>query len=330
MACSYLLSLDDAAPPTATQTSGTVKARAEERANEVMAVMPADEDADDARAAAAIERSASPLTAAASPGTVLDKDLVHSPHTTLLTTDASEHPALAADSKDATLRATASPAPAATNSQPASLQSVLELHTSKRMKPAEDAAAKAPKAGVSIPSQRRWLLYWSLLLAGSGPRGFWGISPDADNSAAATEPSPKVRVRALTVRMREPRGVAAGLTRAVNAFAEQTALRNRNAPRSKGGAVWVSLARYDDGLVAALERWERHSRGAGGKLGVRAPGADHMEGEALERMFEDGKWDKDKMVRSFARVGAVTPEAVSNAEDKDVSTTCSPSKPDVD
>lgn len=73
--------------------------------------------------------------------------------------------------------------------------------------------------------------------------------------------------------------------------------------------VWASLARYDDDLVAALEDWERHTRDEHGALGVRRPGSDHpaaeREGDRLDDVFEDGRWDLHKMVRCFARLGEI-------------------------
>lgn len=308
MACSYLLTLEDTQPAQGTQNTTNVKARAEERANEVMDVMPADDDHEAAKEAASTEGL--PARSPTAPNTVLGEDQVHSPRAMSLASNATNTTtATPVEGKPVDRPKTP------VSAQPASLQSVLELHTSKRMKPGSEA--KKVKPGVSIPSQRRWLLYWSLLLSGSGPRGFWGLSPTDD--AVPEEHSPKVRVRSLTVRMREPRGVVAGLARAVNTIAEQTSLRNKNAPRTakNPGALWVSLARYDDKLVEGLEDWERRSRGE--TLGVRAKGNDHMQGQAMEKMFEDGKWDEDKMVRSFARMGAVAPDAVVKAEDQEVS-----------
>ena len=59
------------------------------------------------------------------------------------------------------------------------LKGVLDLHTSKRMKPLSPAPSgtdlidenpKKQKQGVSIPSQRRYLHYWSLILNGEAPK----------------------------------------------------------------------------------------------------------------------------------------------------------------
>lgn len=60
------------------------------------------------------------------------------------------------------------------------LKGVLDLHTAKRMKPLSPAPSqtsdlvdekeKKQKQGVSIPSQRRYLHYWALVLNGEAPK----------------------------------------------------------------------------------------------------------------------------------------------------------------
>ncbi|KAJ6590565.1 phosphatases II [Mycena vulgaris] len=169
------------------------------------------------------------------------------------------------------------------------LKGVLDLHTSRRMKPA--GANEPVKQGVSIPSQRRWLHYWALLLAHEAPPHFWAPPP----------PKPKVRLTRITVRMREAGAVKLNLVRAATAVMDRTSLGK---PGGGSGHVWVSLARYDDAFVGLLERWEAHTRDAGGHMGRRRAGAARLDGEELRDVFDDkGKWDKTKMVRSFARLG---------------------------
>ena len=167
------------------------------------------------------------------------------------------------------------------------LAQVLELHTSKRMK--TPSPGEKGKQGVSIPSQRRWLHYWSLLLSHRAPRDFW-----------ADKPHPKVRITSITLRMKEASAIKNQLIRATNAILDRT-----NEKKYKGkGEVWTSLARYDDELVALLESWERHTRDGGGHMGLRKPGSSDMGGDALADVFKTQKWDEKKMVRSFARMGA--------------------------
>lgn len=107
------------------------------------------------------------------------------------------------------------------------------------------------------------------------------------------------------------------LVRAANLVIDHTNLVKNpgvsSTASSKGqgqGHIWVSLARYDDELVELLERWEAHTRDDGGHMGKRKKGVDHMGEEALSKVFEDGRWDKGKMVRSFARLGVIGKDPV--------------------
>ncbi|KAF7350475.1 Phosphatases II [Mycena venus] len=162
-----------------------------------------------------------------------------------------------------------------------SLKGVLDLHTARRMKPAGEN--EKPKQGVSIPSQRRWLHYWALLLAHEAPAHLW--------AAAAPAPTkrPRVRLTKITVRMREGGAVKMQLVRAATAVIDRTGLGksgSAQAAASGNGNVWVSLAR-------------------GGHMGRLKKDAGLLDGETLRDVFnERGKWDKTKMVRSFARLGA--------------------------
>jgi phosphatidylinositol-3,4,5-trisphosphate 3-phosphatase/dual-specificity protein phosphatase PTEN len=166
------------------------------------------------------------------------------------------------------------------------LAHVLELHTSKRMK--APSPGEKGKQGVSIPSQRRWLHYWSLLLSHRAPRNFW-----------TDRPHPKVRIISITLRMKEASAIKNRFIKAINAVLDRTSEK-----KYKGkGEVWVSLARYDDELVDLLESWERDTRDEGGHMGLRKPGSGHKGDEALADVFKTRKWDEKKMVRSFARLG---------------------------
>jgi len=166
------------------------------------------------------------------------------------------------------------------------LTHVLELHTSRRMK--APSPGDKGKQGVSIPSQRRWLHYWSLLLSHRAPRDFW-----ADGS------HPKVRITSITLRTKEASAIKYQFIRATNAILDRTSEK-----KYKGkGEVWTSLARYDDELVDLLESWERRTREEGGPMGVRKPESDRTGEGAPADVFKTGKWDEKKMVRSFARMG---------------------------
>jgi phosphatidylinositol-3,4,5-trisphosphate 3-phosphatase and dual-specificity protein phosphatase PTEN len=146
----------------------------------------------------------------------------------------------------------------------------------------------------------QWLHYWSLVLAHAAPPGFWSTP-----SPSPPVPSPKARIRRLVLRAREPSNLRTSLVRAANAVVGRTGLAKT---RTHAGQVWASLARYDDALVRALEQLERETRVAEEADGAR------------RTVFEDGRWDAQKMVRSFARMGGGADErrGVVKAETKEV------------
>lgn len=181
------------------------------------------------------------------------------------------------------------------------LQQVLDLHTSRRMKVSpvsKNTSSAKPRAGVSIPSQRRWLLYWSRLLAGQGPPGMWGLSDvksglhDGSNSPSILRR--KIRITEISLRLRELSGIKAGLIRAASLLMDR-GKDGRGLVSLGNNRVWASLARYDDDLVDALERWEQSTRDIA-NLGRR-------KSESSDDTFAGDKWDKEKMVRAFARMG---------------------------
>ena len=84
------------------------------------------------------------------------------------------------------------------------------------------------------------------------------------------------------------------------------------------GKVWASLARYDDALVDALEGWESHTRDEY-NVGRRRKGTEQSpEGEAVREKLKEGKWDKSKMVRSFARLEVVEEKEANRKEESQV------------
>lgn len=185
------------------------------------------------------------------------------------------------------------------------LQQVLDLHTSRRMKASSistNTSNTKPRAGVSIPSQRRWLLYWSQLLAGEGPPGMWGLSDMKSGSHDDSNPPPilqrKVRITEISLRLRELSGIKVGLVRAANMLMDRGKDGRGLAGSLGNNHVWASLARYDDDLVNALERWEQSTRDTT-NLGRRK----HESSESVSGIFTSDKWDKEKMVRTFARMG---------------------------
>lgn len=222
------------------------------------------------------------------------------------------------------------------------LKGVLDLHTARRMKPPGEG--KRAKQGVSIPSQRRWLNYWALILAHAAPSHLWAEPPSsvppALTGTLSPTPSlsprsklaskPKVRLTQIRLRMHEPSAMH-NLVKAANVLLERAA---RNPPvidsnTHSANQVWASLARYDDELVKHLERWEAYTRDKSGTMGKRRVvlktgktdegrneivSFEEEEGE-MERLFDAaGRWDRGKMVRSFARLGAAENEVT---EEKD-------------
>ena len=205
-----------------------------------------------------------------------------------------------------------------------SLKGILDLHTARRMKSpppppssSELEKKKKVKQGVSIPSQRRWLYYWALLLAGEAPKDVWPIDTKRLDSA-----KPRVRLTQINVRMRETSSVKLGIVKAASLIIGRAGLGKAPGAATQESPsttqVWASLARYDDSLVELLEKWEVWTRNEGGGLGApRRLGSECMprkkdgdsknseDADDVSKVFEDGRWDKEKMVRPFARFGEV-------------------------
>lgn len=296
MACTYLLSCEGAAVPPLLERSHTPKTWAQHRMHSAVGSLPA-----------ADAQTPPPKT---SPRLPAEERAPRSDTDGILDGDSGASP----------------PPPSTPNPKKSftdALKGVLDLHTAQRMKPpAED---RKGKQGVSIPSQRRFLWYWALLLAHEAPAHLW----------KAAAPRPKVRLTKLTLRMREQSALRLGIVKAANKLIERTSLAKGPNVGTDGcsSQVWASLARYDDRLVDLLEEWEAYTRNPDGQMGVRRPGSERLargqstedqstedqsaEEEVLSEIFDSGKWDKGKMVRSFARLG-VSKDAKETIVDSEV------------
>ncbi|KAF7980319.1 hypothetical protein HWV62_39122 [Athelia sp. TMB] len=294
LACAYLLSLEDAPRPPSLERNYNAQEWARVRADRLMQAMLTDRAGEDL---SDIKPDGIPAT----PATPASEDVFHSSHapsiTDTLETIFSPQHILSSQ------HLFTPPPPTTSFSGP--LKNVLDLHTSRRMKTTSPSLKL--KHGVSIPSQRRWLYYWTLLMARQGPEDFWPSLSDYKADA----PTPKVRITQIRIRMREIAGVKMGLARAANLVLERTGKAHSQADGQ--GHVWASIARYDDDLFETLEGWERQTRGEGGAMGRRKSGWEARGGGGsgeLRGIFEGEMWDKGKMVRSFARMGTVGESAV--------------------
>ncbi|KAI0076508.1 phosphatases II, partial [Panus rudis PR-1116 ss-1] len=287
LACVYLLSLE--VPRQASlERSKSTSERVTERAEELMNAMPADESLPEAQGNN--EKS--------------EVDLVKQELSIGQT----------APRADVAKSSTSLQSSATTDA----LNQVLDLHTSRRMRRSPSpSSGKKHKAGVSIPSQRRWLYYWTLLLAHHEPPDFWSLDPEVQH-----KPAPKVRLIEFNLRFKELSGIKSSLVKAANAVIDRTGLGKVTSMKAEAmsrskGQIWVSLARYDDDLVETLEKWEKHTRSEDGDLGKRKPGSEHMEDEEITEIFKSGKWDKGKMVRSFARLGTIDKDSIQHEDTSD-------------
>ncbi|TKY89895.1 hypothetical protein EX895_001192 [Sporisorium graminicola] len=114
----------------------------------------------------------------------------------------------------------------------------------------DHSSTKAPKMGVSIPSQRRWVGYWTRILSGRDAR--------LSMTSPLRQPRRLIRITRISVDRHAP-------TSTSQSFLE------RLVPHSD--ALSVQLVRYQDALVDRLESWERHARRRARAFGQHDPSA---------------------------------------------------------
>ncbi|KAH8827196.1 phosphatases II [Flagelloscypha sp. PMI_526] len=265
MACTYLLSLsEDPTPPRLASQHLSAKEWAELRAKDILQIVPDDNEFTQ-------EPEGVISSVLGEEGKNYDSPLEMSRANTVKSMDS-------------------------TRSYPETLKTILDHHSSQRMKPTGKAAQTETPAkqrrGVSIASQRRFLSYWSLVLGGQQPPTFW--SP----VSSITKP-PKARILEIKVRLREGGNFKFGVVNTVNAVMDKAAKWRA------GEEGYEDRRAMTDDLVDILEKWERHTRkGDGALMGTRKEHSTEMDGEELSQLFEgEKKWDEEKMVRCFARMG---------------------------
>lgn len=122
------------------------------------------------------------------------------------------------------------------------------------------------------------------------PKLYWTPDP------IPVEERPKVLLSEATVRMRQGTSLARGAVSLVNTVLETSARATDN--RKGTGRLSITLARYDDDLVAQLEDSERRTRPSDGE-GYKSRDSSDATPHGV---FVDGKWDRGKMVKTFARM----------------------------
>ncbi|SNX85233.1 related to Phosphatidylinositol-3,4,5-trisphosphate 3-phosphatase PTEN [Melanopsichium pennsylvanicum] len=124
-----------------------------------------------------------------------------------------------------------------------------------------NSSTKVPKMGVSIPSQRRWVGYWTRMLSGRDAR--------LSMISSIRQPRRQIRILRISVERQSSPSSSGG------------DLLNRIIPHSD--SLSVQLGRYQDTLVDRLESWERHARRRAKAFGQHDPSGLAGDLDAEER-----------------------------------------------
>jgi len=101
-----------------------------------------------------------------------------------------------------------------------SVESISALHSARRMKALSiNESRKTPRRGVSIPSQRRFLFYWSQIISGAAIKAFWELpsGPGTTNT-----PQQQVRICKFTIKMLDPGAAKQGAVKVISKALETT------------------------------------------------------------------------------------------------------------
>ncbi|PWY99731.1 hypothetical protein BCV70DRAFT_145910, partial [Testicularia cyperi] len=127
----------------------------------------------------------------------------------------------------------------------------------------EDHAESAkPRMGVSIPSQRRWVGYWTRILSGRDPR--------VSMTTLIRQPRRQIRITRISVDRSTPQS-----GKSAQGFFEKLV------PHSD--ALSIQLMRYNDDFVDRLEHWERQARRRAKAFGQNDPSGHAADLDAEEQ-----------------------------------------------
>ncbi|KDN46267.1 hypothetical protein K437DRAFT_223724 [Tilletiaria anomala UBC 951] len=132
----------------------------------------------------------------------------------------------------------------------------------------------APRYGVSIPSQRRWVGYWARILSLTDPR------------AVLRAHMPKERRQVVITRVTVDRIVQLKKG-ASNAKSGAEGTLQTLLPQAE--CLSINVGRYDDGLVTRLESWERAARKRHRAYGAHDPGSSSYDLDLGCADDEDGE-----------------------------------------